>query len=301
MKLKRKGFTLIELVVGLGLVSIFALAAVSFLASQLRVNATQTAISHAQTSMEATMNLIRWDVMMAGFGSPRSITPVSGENPDPTRPDPDQLVIETYYSPVGGNGHWSYLVQDANGLTNIFVRRWTDNVFTNLAVGDTVIVFNINKIKLGEARVQGSSVVNSNTLRLTLSAPITAMRGSLIFSLPQDGRTEITYQVVNGALFRNNTMLQDNVEDFQVEYWIDSNNDGVDTPDEWRPTFTQNDLSNLKLIRVTVVKLVGPDSHYDEGGRNYSIADDTYTVPNFTRHFRRKIYEVTVKPRNMGV
>ncbi len=299
--MKRKGFTLIELIVGLGLVSVFALAAVSFLASQLKVNTTQSAISHAQTSMEATMNLIRWDIMMAGFGSPQSITPQSGGDASPTAPDPDGIDIHTYFSPVGGNGHWSYLTMDVRGQTAFPVRRWSNNVFSNLSVGDSVVLFNINKVKVGEGKVTAVQVMDTATLRITVSSRVDALKGTLIFSLPQDGATTIKYRIMNGNLYRNNVLLQQNVEDFQVAYWIDKNNDGIDTPAEWQGTFNQSDLPYLKLVRVTVVKLIGPDTKYNEQGKSYSVEDDSYMVPASRGHFRRRIYSITVKPRNMGV
>ncbi|GEM_PF-6943094 len=300
-KSNRKGFTLIELVVGLGLVSIFALAAMSFLLSQFRVNTTQSQISHAQTSIEATMNLIRWDIMMAGFGTQDAIIPHSGGSSDDTRPEPDMLEVVTYNSPVGGNGHWGYLTERADASADIVVRRWQNNVFSNIAVGDSVVLFDINKVLVAEGRVVNVQVISGNEMRVRLNQQISAKKGTLIFALPQDGRTHITYSIVNGNLFRNNVMLQENVEDLQVSYWIDSNENGVEDAGEWVPNFTSDDIRNLRLIRVSVVKLSGPDVRHNEQGQRYTVEDDIYTVPAQSANFRRHIYTIVVKPRNLGV
>ncbi len=299
--IERKGFTLIELIVGLGLVSIFALAAMSFLVSQLRVNTTQSQISHAQTSMEATMNLIRWDVMMAGFGTQETLIPHSGGSSDDTRPEPDMLEVVTYNSPVGGNGHWGYLTQRVDGSADILVRRWQNNVFSNIDVGDSVVLFDINKIKVAEGKVVNVQVISSNEMRIRLNQPISAKKGTLVFALPHDGRTHITYSIINGNLFRNNVMLQENVEDIQVSYWVDSNENGIEDAGEWVPTFTTDDLPKLKLVRISIVKLSGPDVNHNEQGRRYTVEDDIYTVPAQSANFRRHIYTIVVKPRNLGV
>ncbi len=299
--MNRKGFTLVELIVGMGLVSIFALAALTFLVSQMKVGTTQRRISEAQTSMEATMNLIRWDIMMAGFGTNQGIVPHSGGNPSNVSIDPDELEINSFNSPVGGSGHWSYLVEDAIGSSDIFVKRWENDIFSNLSTGDSVILFNVAKVKLGEAAVLNTQFIASDRMKIGLSKPISAAKGTLIFALPADGATSIIYNVSNGILYRNGVVLQENIEDLQVSYWIDQNNNDIQDPGEWLPSFNSSDISKLKLVRVSIVKRTGPYNDYNESGKTYTVEDDIYTVPSSFANFRRQIYTVTVKPRNLGV
>jgi type II secretory pathway pseudopilin PulG len=110
------------------------------------------------------------------------------------------------------------------------------------------------------------------------------------------------HYVINGTdLFRNNTVLSSNVEDVQIEYWVDRDSDSVMDLAAVPPEFPVHDLngeslSDLRLARVSVTSRTDVED-LDMPGQGFPAVANRVAGPADDFKRRRQIAETLL--RNM--
>ena len=113
--------------------------------------------------------------------------------------------------------------------------------------------------------------------------------------------------VAESVLLRNGMVLANEVEDFQVAYFIDSDGDGTVTNDDEYPGSADatnpyqsrnTDHSDLREIRFNiVVRQRNEDQTYTEG---FQQATENRAAVGAADGFRRRVFQSTVRQRNIG-
>jgi len=109
----------------------------------------------------------------------------------------------------------------------------------------------------------------------------------------------------NGNLFRGAFQLANNVEDLQLAWFVDANEDNTIDLGEYRgdgisPNYVAKgtDASLLREVRLNVVlRTDKPDPEIDTGN---PVATENRTVANTNDGFRRRVYTSVVRLRNLG-
>ncbi len=296
----RKGLTLIELIVALGILSILLTGVFVIYRSQMRTATTQQSISILQTDVQQALNIIKWDLLMSGYGVPANIQPVWSVNRVNSS---DSLILRSTGFLVGGTTRWSY-VMDAMGGNEIIVRRWNDER-QDVHIGDVIVIMTDRKGVVSPFLTVNSresmSYNNQDAYRLTLSSGVQTAQGNFVFVVPGSQVASAIYWHRNDTLFRNNEPFLANVEDFQVSYWVDVNGNGVMETTErvMNPASVNNFTNFLRSTRVSIV-LVGPiDRDYTYPENQVTNEDRTYSLTGIQKNRRRRFYAIEVKARNI--
>lgn len=296
----RKGVTLIELIVALGILSILLTGVFVIYRSQMRTATTQQSISILQTDVQQALNIIKWDLLMSGYGVPANVNPVWGVNRTNIS---DSLILRSTGFLLGGTTRWSY-VMDAMGGNEIIVRRWNDER-QDIRVGDVIVIMTDRKGVVSPFLTVNSresmSYNNQNAYRLTLSSNVQTAQGNFVFVVPGGQVASAIYWHRNDTLFRNNEPFLLNVEDFQVSYWVDLNGNGLMESAEriMNPASVKNFTNFLRSTRVSLV-LVGPiDRNYTYPQNQVTNEDRTYSLTGTARNRRRRFYAIEIKARNI--
>ncbi|MCU0607489.1 MAG: hypothetical protein MUF78_08770 [Candidatus Edwardsbacteria bacterium] len=219
-----------------------------------------------------------------------------------------------------GSGRWTVCQQSNTGgtLTELNVRHWQGpDSINNLRNGDSVKIISGLKQYVGATRVIGNPVVvNATTDQLTLSTGLPVGTGALLTEVNElvagagaaGGAVIYTLNPATRQLLRNGIAFLDNVEEFQVRYFWDQDNDGtIDSlggetddvmqvevnPARWN---TRPILIGLSLVTVSPTvenMVVDTRPSYTTWNRTINIA-----APNNRRY--RNFYSLYARPRNIG-
>lgn len=310
--IKRKGMTLVELLVALGIFSILSIVVLDVFTRQLSTSVKQRGISRLQTDFQSALALLKWDILMAGYGVPSSQNPIDGTNSNP-----DVLNLRSVDPPVGGTGKWTFTLtanSGGGGSNSIMVRRWND-ARVDIGIGDRITAMPDTKEPIANFPAQVTNVDNQNYTTpngdtiparvLTLDHPVSISKGIFIFALPQNtSDMYITYELQNGQLLRNGVPVINNVEDFEVGYWYDKNeNYELDLGNnEWIydiSSLSPTEREKIRLVRVKLVVLGERDENYVYPTNTIDVEGHSYTLTTEQRHYRRRIYTVNAKVRNL--
>lgn len=299
--MKRRGVTLIEIIVALGILSVLLTGVFVVYRSQIRTASTQQSISMLQTDIQQAFNIMKWDILMAGYGVPASVNPVAGINKSNA---PDSLILRSTGFVVGGTTRWSYTL-DIFAANEIIVRRWGDDR-VDIHKDDYVIVMDDKKnlIVTQPVRVTDREVLTYNTLpayRLSLSQNVQTAAGNFVYTVPGGQVAQVIYWLRNDTLFRNNEPFLTGVEDFQLAYWVDLNRNGVENTGErlWNPQGIADFNSLLKTVRPNIVLVGNIDREYTFPQDQITVEDHTYNLGTEAKMRRRRFYSIDVKVRNV--
>jgi len=307
---KRKGMTLVELLVALSIFAILSLAVLDVFTRQLRTSVRQRGISKLQTDFQSALSLLRWDILMAGYGIPSSQNPLNGTNGNP-----DTLYLRSVDPPVGGTGKWTFTLTSnsgAGGSKIIVVRRWND-ARVDIGVGDVITAMPDTKTPIANFPAQVTALQNQVYIGpsgdtvpatvLTLNKTVSVGKGIFVFVLPQNQNDmNINYRLQNGQLLRNGLPVVGNVEDFEVAYWYDKNENYQVDAGEWRwdiSALSPIEREKIRLVKASMVVLGERDMNYTYPDQNIKVEDHQYTLSQEDRHYRRRIYTITTKVRNV--
>jgi prepilin-type N-terminal cleavage/methylation domain-containing protein len=312
----KKGMTLVEVLVSLLILSIVMTAIYSILNMQTikAINVKATTIQ--QTDANIALSLLRWDILMAGYGmaiDDTSIASINGPNaPDGITLRGAGLAFESE------EAKWSPILQASSNTNQIVVYRF-NNPEVDLTAGDQVMLLNQNKEFLDSATVTNpiDTIMHSAgedsipAFELTLSRNVSVGQGSIAIVADSNTYfTGITYNLANRNLMRGNNVFLENVEDIQFAYGFDVNNNGViDSPNEWFNTITaipgyrpQMLYGSTFAIRTTFVVMT------KEGLRDYiwtqgpiTIEDHVYdpSAPGPNSRRKREFINTVTWPRNL--
>ncbi|MDI6850854.1 MAG: PilW family protein [bacterium] len=297
----KRGVTLIELIVAMAILSLLLTAVFVVYRSQLRTATTQRSISILQTDIQQALNIMKFDVLMAGYGVPASDIPITGIN----RTDgADVLNLMSTGFIVGGTTRWSYTM-DVFGSDQIIVRRWGDER-VDLKVGDQILIMDDRKKLIIyqplEVREREELTYNNQpAYRITLSGNVQTAAGNFVYVVPQGQIQRVQYTLRNDTLLRGDAPFLTGVEDFQVSYWVDQNKNGIEDSGErvHNPQGINDFNQLLRSIRLNLVLVGAIDREYTYPQNQITVEDHTYNLSGDQLHRRRRFYTIDIKVRNV--
>jgi prepilin-type N-terminal cleavage/methylation domain-containing protein len=316
---KRRGLTLVELLVSIVILTVVLTAIYSIMIAQQNRSIQVSRTSVMQTDAQVAMTMLKWDLMLSGLGYPYT-DPNVVSNSDGGGGGSDQITIRS----VGlgfesGQMHWNYILTfSPSGSTSIDVRRWND-VKYDIATNDAIIVLNqertpeytnliVQNVVPFNYTMPNGAIVPANHLIFSAPFPEDLNFGLCIFTYNSGQYNPgIRYYLNNNHLMRqvgNNLpeALLDNVEDFQLAYDIDQNQDGqldgtwINGPIPPNPMF-----SRLWAIRYTMVVASQGMPGYKWTAGNITVENHTYdplAQPNGIRR-KRTFMSTVVFPHNL--
>lgn len=276
-KRSEKGLSLVEMIVVLALTAIFLVSAMSLMTASARSLSFAQSVGGTVTDEAVAARILQWDLSMAGYGIPNFLyatyTPL--EVHDNVNARADSLVIRGVNLGVEPQrGKWSVVLEGSFVPTDrIMVMRW-NHPFRDFAVGDTILLMtalggSIESANFDVAVVQATrnvpwtdprSGVTWNAMELTLDRNLTPIPGLVAYGSSGVLTAVYSLDVANNRLLRNGEVFMDGVYAFQVQVWVDANNNGVQDPGEWRDDLANpspEDLRNVRAIRIQALALRG--------------------------------------------
>lgn len=295
-----RAFTLLELLLSMVILGGLIFVMTSAFQVQQRTYVVVDQISEAQQNMRGVTDLIERDVRRAGYMVPKQAA-VCGYDAT-TGPDTLYLshteMLRSLYDLEDDNldlsGNFGAPVTNDTSTFNAtgasftlqLSRLWVDAAADgdDFAVGDGVIVVNKNDDDQSVACGTITSI-SGNSLTVDLGATST---GTVNFNADVVVIPAIVYSLDTGVtpprLMRNGQMLASGVEDFQVTYFFDMNDDlvvdggesfgtaagtgGTDRPWELTPATNRPDFTSLRSVGINIVTATrqnDPNTNYQLG------------------------------------
>lgn len=331
---RRDGFTLVELMISLGILSIVVIGVFESLTRQHRTSVVTESVVEVQNNVRAIASLIEREVRMGGFMVPDAVaicgvdSIVGGDvlfisESEPMIPD-DARAGDMGARLAAGAGAFS------NPTIGSTVTYNLDSTTSDLDSDGTLFYDNDgNGTTDADFRVEGGFILAdmANPHRGTICGRVVAasttelqlvpMAGGLVVPLVgTDAEEEIVivpaarYAISTAAgremrLERNGDLLAQGVDDFQVAYYFDEDDDGV-VDDEELPGSKDDaaydpasfDHSTLKEVRFSIrVRTRAADQEFDSG-----VLTQLENRPPAGGNdgFRRRDVTGSVRPRNVG-
>jgi prepilin-type N-terminal cleavage/methylation domain-containing protein len=323
MTLRRAaGFTLLEMIVAVAILGIVVVGAMETFMVQNRAYTVVDETTEAQQNLRAISYLIERDLRSTGFMVEEGAAACGIDNTD--KPDilfvtdtepinPDKATTAALGATVV-SGYTASLSEKVLTLDDVVVDRAAapkDAYFdtsgdgapdADFVVGRGAILVDTANPALGTACGLVTDVdAAANRVTVDFQTSITA--GGTLVLIPA-----IAYSIdANATLLRNGMALATDVEDLQVAYFIDGDENGTPKADDSEypgagasPAYTSNatDHSKLREVRFNiVVRSRNTDPNYSEG---FVQATENRGVVGANDGFRRRVFTSTVRPRNIG-
>ncbi len=312
----KRGFTLIELLVSMLIFSIVMTAVIAVFVTQHRKTIQVQNVSSLQTDAQVAFEVLKWDLMMAGFGLSPTNNIINAVDGGPNNPDEITIFgLALGYELATARFNIAINTQPvpANIITSNF---WFGrDTVRNIKKGQYVYGINPESRELVSSLqgVRVDSVVYNpdSTLTLVLANNVSYLRGTILVGVnnPVLLNTGVRYFLdANGVLWRNNVPFLENVEDIQLAYGIDGLNgtpDGEVDVNEW-----VNDLNGVSnnlifenkfAIRVTLIIRTRGIPGFDYGRNQIQSENRVINLTAFERRFDRIILQGVVFPRNLNL
>ncbi len=317
------GFSLIEMMIVVVILGVLTAQLFVVFANQKRVFMSNERTLDVQESSRLTLDLVSFDTRMAGFMVPRW-TAVSSL--DGGTDKADRLCVSDSSFPFVGGPNPASLDSKLQRFSGASVSQtFADHV--DVATGTTDIDGDGNP----DFKV-GSGVIVASPTRTYCAVVLSASATQIFFSSPEDatvylGAANADMRAVPANIYeldedptklelrRNGLLLASQVEDFQVEYWLDNSAipNGVEDGDD---EFPVNDLetpdppggvipadnAQVRRVRVSVVARTLRDE-----GTTSAAGKLTYARPALANRiaspdadtFRRRSFSASILPRNL--
>jgi prepilin-type N-terminal cleavage/methylation domain-containing protein len=330
----RQGFTLIELMLAVSLLSIVVLGVMESLTRQHRTSIVTENIVEVQQNVRAVSSLLEREIRMAGFMVPNAVGVCGIDNttgPDelfisevePIVPDDERagdlgarvtstwttgnawpstfvLSLDSKTTDLDDDGSWFY-DNDSNGTPEADFR-----------VGGGFILGDLANPHRGAACGRVTAVTSSQiTIVQTggnLIPHVAASDADEEIVIVPAAHYSVNAGVTTGRLERNGDLLVQGVDDLQISYFFDVDDDGVvDAATAEEPgTAAGNvynavnwDNSTLKEVRFSlVVRTRATDQQFGEGG--FLVFENRTDPAAGNDGFRRRVIVGAVRPRNIG-
>ena len=303
---KDHGLTLIELMISLTLATFVLALAFYIFQKQFKYSLVQESKSKLEVESYTGINLLVHDILHAGFGLKLSAKPIDSKNSSP-----DTLIIIGNALNTAVSPKWSVTMKKAQLSNTILVRKWNKDNFTQ---GDWLVILSDSKTLIaGPYEITQATDVDGPDLngdgepdpalrlRLSTETGVTAGKASLIFKVsPNHIADTVIYYISNGTLYRNSAPLISNVEDFEVNFLLDTDYNGI--YDTWTPDISGLNAEQLRAqlgeVRFSVlVRSDKPDPSYTFPKKQIMVEDHQYEIQNV--HYRRILITKRVIPRNV--
>ncbi|MCD6086584.1 MAG: PilW family protein [Candidatus Hydrothermae bacterium] len=304
-----RGISLIELLVAVAITSVILIGALYVFLTQMRHSHTERKIAQARSEVQVGENLMKRDILLAGYGLPNNLRAIIAGNSSSSH---DSVTfIGNAFDASTGYGKWTFVMERAQFSHTVKVRRWNQD---NISVGDNLIFLNDDKTLIdGPAQVTNLVETVGQDLDgdgspdpaydVTLNSSVSVARGSFAYVIPVGGTPAVvTYTLDSLVLKRNGVPFLEPVEDFQLAYGLDTNEDG-------RVDLWTNDVNSynygtlrkqLKLVRFNILLRTGKyDPRYVYPHDQITLEDRTIDVDSLGRHYRRAVLRTLAIPRNL--
>ena len=323
---QRRGFTLVEMMVAIGILSIVVAGVMQSFVVQNRAYTVVDQTTESQQNLRAIAYMLERDLRMAGYRVPEGAVACGVDDTN----GPDTLYVSDSEPIVTIDPNDpTARTDDAFGVD---VSGYAATVSEqNLVVSSTVLDdapywdADLNGAPDSDFREDGAVILfdAANPDRGTACGTITAIgtvgapgritvdfetalptAAGLLVMVPA---VRYTVDAVNSALMRNEVVIANDVDDLQVAYFIDADGNGrVTNDDEYEGSAlaateyeSQNtDHSDLREIRFNLsVRSRLEDAEFIDG---FMQAMENRAAVGASDGFRRRTYTATVRPRNVG-
>jgi Tfp pilus assembly protein PilW len=311
-----------ELMVSVALMGIVLMYVMQSFSAQQRTYVMVDQVTEAQQNLRAISELVERDIRLAGFmvdeagavcGLDSTNAPDTLFVSDASALDPSTAIQPTLGARIPGQTPSSGALALSGGDNVVLdgVAAYdTDNNGVNdsdFRPGAGVIIYDRNDATRGSACGTVTAVVpngTSVTVNLLASNLSGVAAGAQLVAVPAH-----VYQINgNAQLLRDGMVLAEDVEDMQVAYFFDANNNGIVDAGEnpgviGQPYVAANrDNSTLREVRVNfVVRTRGADPTFTQG--QFQTTENRVGVPAPTAQdpqTRRRVHTTTVRIRNVG-
>ncbi|MEK7773957.1 MAG: prepilin-type N-terminal cleavage/methylation domain-containing protein [Deltaproteobacteria bacterium] len=267
---KKSGFTLVEVVIAMGMLAVVTAAIFALYNSQHRVTTIEEDVVDVQQNIRIALDIVTHDMMSAGFGVAGGTNPISAVSDNGGAGGSDMITTNTAslsgalaridadlsanvaagtniaFTVASGGQADAFSTGDVVRILNLADKNQPiDTTFTVASVDNTVPSVTLTPGASGAGILFKAGYVISRTggaypdVLLFCVGPAAGC-GPLVTSCPA-GQTCLM-RILNGVP-DNDSVLATNVQDFQVRYVVDGSTVEADAP---------ADLSTVRAVRVTV-------------------------------------------------
>lgn len=327
---RANGFTMVEMLVAVGILGIVVAGVMETFVVQNRAYSVVDETTEAQQNLRAISYLIERDLRGTGFmvDEAAAACGIDNENApdtlyvtDPEPIDPEGATNATLGVAVTGGYAASAgpkslvvssLVLDEDAPTPGYFDETNSvpGVDSDFQEGRAAILFDSTNPGRGTAC---GRITHVDTGTVTVDFENFIATGGTLMLVPAIAYTVDTNTDTNNdgvpelRLLRNGLPLANDVEDFQVAYFIDSDGNGEVTNDDEYPGSANatnpyrsrnTDHSDLREVRFNiVVRQRNEDVTYSEG---FQQATENRAAVGANDGFRRRVFTSTVRQRNIG-
>ena len=295
------GFTTIELMVALMIMAVITVQVLAVLTSQQKAYYSQKRVLEVQRDARLISDMVVNDVRMAGFMVP-TLAGISSRDggttgadtlctSDPVALDDAQVAASTIRfngAPLTGNL--------TGGLSSVSFNPGDmdidgdGNVTNDFSPGSGIII--------SDGADNHCARIESMTTTSIAFTPATP--GGFIADAPAARVVPaVIYEHSGTELKRNNELLSPQVEDFQVEFHVDANDNGIIQGGEatWIHGLTA-DTDLVREVRMSVLtRTMQEDPQMNGGSGRQGVANRN--AAGVADQFRRRLETVRVAPRNL--
>jgi len=295
---RNDGFTLIELMLVVGILAIVTAQILGIFSSQLQTYQGQKAAIETQDDARLAADLVFNDVRMAGYMIPRSaaISALDGGNAgtdtlcvsDPAVLDDVQVDLATDRFPGAS-------LTDALGGTDTQVKLNPAELDID-GDGDDDFAVDAGIIIVDGTNTHCARITNiagvSGTITFTPATP-----GGYAATTAGVAAPAVVYERTGAGLTRNTLLVSRHVEDLQIEFGVDANDDGQLSGGEFpiHGLFGQNPTL-VRLVRLSVLARAAVEDTQIEGSGRQAVANRTAGAAD---DYRRRLVTVSATPRNL--
>lgn len=311
--MNKKGFSLVELLIVVGISSILLASLVSVFVSQSKTYARFSDIGELQQAGKTIIDYMAREIRMAGAGMLDKDYKFKNGDTVATFPHISSINSSTSSDAIRMRGNFQgvfgIISSTAGGADagdeSIKVKYREKAQFS---VGNYIT---LNDRSISE--IKKVTAVSSDKLTVSFAngdGLLSAHKNGVIFN----GIQELRYYVdTTGTLRRNNfeangnQPILENVESLQFQYGMDTNNDGI--VDGWANYIGESisvggvsyvtDISMLKQINIwLLIRSTVADENINDT-KTYVLGDRSYQPPENLRKYRRLLFNTTVTLRNL--
>jgi prepilin-type N-terminal cleavage/methylation domain-containing protein len=328
---RKAGFSLIELLVATAVLGILVMYLTRTFTAQHRTYQVVDQVAEAQQNMRAVGALLERDVRQAGFmvpdggavcGIDQTASPDTLYVSDAEVIDPEGFTSPELGATVsgyaGGNGSdvltlgtvWPAVTAGVVVDNDPYYDADGDGTEdSDFRVNAGAILFDYENPDRGRACGIVTNVEPNTQVTVMFQNSLVAFNSSVHGTPDLRLVPAHVYMINNGNLERNGLVLAPDVEDLQVAYFYDLDEDGAVDNDEWPgadsepgydPGTDDWEPSELREVRVNFVtrsRAEDANTDFQEGLFEATENRAALTTPD---GFRRRVYTATIRLRNLG-
>jgi prepilin-type N-terminal cleavage/methylation domain-containing protein len=297
---QQSGFSMIELMIALVILAVVTSGVLAVFSSQQQHYIGNKRMLDTQGDARLAIDVIFMDIRMAGFMIPTVAGIATG---DGGSGGADRLcssdytiisdaILEDATARFDGGSFTNDLSNGEDSISITAAERDIDgNGSADFSLGGGIIIADGTKSHC--ARI---TAMSATAIQFTPPTPNAFAAAALTgVAVPA-----IVYEISGSMINRNSFQLSPQVEDLQIEFAVDANDDGrIDTGE-----FPIHDLdgfnpAQIRAVRVSVLMrtTVEEEALADTGGRRQAVANRA--AATVTDAFRRRLATVIAAPRNI--